>query len=175
MYPYTTMPTGTQPFGYPYNPYNPYFMQQQQMQQQSQQNTQQQAQQPMQQQMQQPVNTNKVFVTGIEDVRTRMLPPSSEYIFFDNDKDLMYEKKTNAMGQFDVKVYDISIHEDKKEEKKEEAPVGYVSQETFNELQDNLNILKSEMKVLKDRFEKLYATTPTTTVSTVKKENVTNG
>ena len=49
---------------------------------------------PTAQPQQQPpqMNTNKIYVTGIEDARARQLPPNSDFIFLDNDKPLLYRK-----------------------------------------------------------------------------------
>ena len=90
-----TMPTATQPYGYPVNPYAGFP--------------------PMQQAaMQTPAasqtNTNKVFVSGIDEVRNKPLPPNSEYIFLDNDRSILYQKTVDGKGQFEVKAFDIIPH-----------------------------------------------------------------
>lgn len=59
-------------------------------------------------QFQQTTNTNKIFVNGIEDVKNRMLPVNSDFIFLDNDKDLMYRKVTDGTGKTTVYTYKIS-------------------------------------------------------------------
>ena len=47
---------------------------------------------PQTQPQQQPaqMNTNKIYVTGIDDAKTRQLPANSDYIFLDNDKTCGY-------------------------------------------------------------------------------------
>ena len=80
-------PTGTQPYGYPV----PNYAMQQQPQ-----------VQPHQ------TNTNKIYVSGIEDVRQRNLPFNSDVIFLDNDKPILYQKIVDNKGQFEVKAFNIS-------------------------------------------------------------------
>lgn len=62
--------------------------------------------QPQQQNSQ--MNTNKIYVTGIEDARARQLPPNSDYIFLDNDKPLLYRKTVDATGKMEIKAFKIS-------------------------------------------------------------------
>lgn len=54
------------------------------------------------------VNTNKIYVTGIEDARARQLPPNSDFIFLDNDKPLLYRKTVDATGKMEIKAFKIS-------------------------------------------------------------------
>lgn len=98
-----TLPTATQPYGYPANPYG--FP-------------------PMQQTAMQPpaapqTNTNKLFVSGIDEVRNKPLPPNSEYIFLDNDRSILYQKTVDGKGQFEVKAFDIAPHRDETEPSEE--------------------------------------------------------
>lgn len=53
------------------------------------------------------MNTNKLYTTGIEDVRARQLPPNSDFIFLDNDKPIIYRKTTDATGKMDIQVFEI--------------------------------------------------------------------
>lgn len=62
---------------------------------------------PTQQQPAQ-MNTNKIYVTGIDDARARQLPPNSDYIFLDNDKPLLYRKTVDATGKMEIKAFKIS-------------------------------------------------------------------
>ena len=62
--------------------------------------------QPQQQPLQ--MNTNKIYVTGIDDARTRQLPPNSDFIFLDNDKPLLYRKTVDATGKMEIKAFKIS-------------------------------------------------------------------
>lgn len=128
---YNTIPTATQPFGYPYIPY---------------QTQQQQYQQPTQQS----INTNKIYVSGIEDVRMRILPPNSEYIFLDNEKSILYQKKVDANGQFEVKAYEITACNAENQAKEQQSIdlSNYVPRSEFGALQD-------EIKALNERITKL--------------------
>lgn len=56
----------------------------------------------------QQMTTNKVYVTGIEDARSRQLPPNSDFIFLDNDKPLLYRKTVDATGKMEIKAFKIS-------------------------------------------------------------------
>ena len=65
---------------------------------------------PQTQSQQQPaqMNTNKIYVTGIDDARARQLPPNSDFIFLDNDKPLLYRKTVDATGKMEIKTFKIS-------------------------------------------------------------------
>lgn len=54
------------------------------------------------------MNTNKIYVTGIEDARARQLPPNSDFIFLDNDKPLLYRKTVDATGKMEIKTFKIA-------------------------------------------------------------------
>ena len=81
----------------------------------------------------QQMNTNKIYVTGIEDAKTRQLPANSDYIFLDNDKPLLYRKTVDATGKMEVKAFKIS---ENNETEAEAAPAvdmsQYVSVKDFN-------------------------------------------
>lgn len=128
-YSFNTMPTATQPFGYPFNPYS---------------------MPPQQQPVPSQVNTNKTFVSGIEDVRMRPLPPNSEFIFLDNEKSILYQKKVDANGQFEVKAYEITeCNSDAAQQVQPQVDLsGYVPRSEFEALQ-------SELKTLTDKISKI--------------------
>lgn len=130
-----SMPTATQPYGYPFNPY-------------AQPMTQQTPSQPQKQ-----IDTNKIYVSGIEDVRMRMLPPNSEYIFLDNEKSLLYQKKVDANGQFEVTAYVISEYKGELGAK-EQTTIdlsNYVPRNEFTALQDEIKALKEKMSTITTR------------------------
>lgn len=141
---YNTMPTATQPYGYPMSPYI--------------------GNGAAAAVAQQSLNTNKIFVSGIEDVRLRPLPPNSAYIFLDNDKSILYQKKVDANGQFVVEAYDITKHEEQEQAQRQGASIdlsGYVPRNEFEALQ-------SEIKALNDKISGITrsadnGTTATTT------------
>lgn len=81
----------------------------------------------------QQMNTNKIYVTGIDDARARQLPPNSDFIFLDNDKPLLYRKTVDATGKMEIKAFKIS---ECTETETEDAPAvdmsQYVSVKDFN-------------------------------------------
>ena len=97
--------------------------------------------QPQAQQM----NTNKIYVTGIDDARARQLPPNSDFIFLDNDKPLLYRKTVDATGKMEIKAFKISEYTET-----EAAPASapavdmsqYVSVEEFKGVQAEMGRIK---------------------------------
>lgn len=98
---------------------------------------------PPAQSQQQPaqMNTNKIYVTGIDDARARQLPPNSDFIFLDNDKPLLYRKTVDATGKMEIKAFKISEYTET-----EAAPAGdmsqYVSVEEFKTVQTEMGRIK---------------------------------
>ena len=96
---------------------------------------------PTQQQPAQ-MNTNKIYVTGIEDARARQLPPNSDFIFLDNDKPLLYRKTVDATGKMEIKAFKISEYTET------EAPAPavdmsqFVSVEEFKGVQAEMGRIK---------------------------------
>lgn len=43
-----------------------------------------------------PLVTNKIFVNSLEDAMTRQVPPNSDAVYFDRNKDLLYNITTDA-------------------------------------------------------------------------------
>ena len=98
-----------------------------------------------------PVSTNKIFVNGIEDVRTRYLPANSEYCFLDNDKPMLYEKKVDPTGKMEIKSYDITPHTD--EPAKPVDVEQFVLKKDFDRLQDEIKGLKEQLlKYAKEEY-----------------------
>ena len=100
--------------------------------------------QPQQQQPAQ-MNTNKIYVTGIDDARARQLPPNSDFIFLDNDKPLLYRKTVDATGKMEIKAFKISEYTET-----EAAPASapavdmsqFVSVEEFKTVQTEMGRIK---------------------------------
>lgn len=98
---------------------------------------------PTQQQPAQ-MNTNKIYVTGIEDARARQLPPNSDFIFLDNDNPLLYRKTVDATGKMEIKAFKISEYTET------EAPAPaqavdlsqFVSVEEFKGVQEEMGRIK---------------------------------
>lgn len=132
---FNTMPTATQPYGYPLNPFMGNFMNP----------TQQNTNIPTQ------TNTNKIYVNGIEDVRNRRLPANSDYIFLDNDNAIIYQKIVDAKGQFEVKAFDISPRNAQESPKGQgvDNSVDYVQKTDLEPLQTEILRLKEQLAELK--------------------------
>lgn len=116
-------PTGTQPYGYP-------MMQPQQ------------AQVPQAQ-----TNTNKIYVSGIEDVRQRNLPFNSDVIFLDNDKPILYQKIVDSKGQFEVKAFTIVPYSTQESEKASQSMDLSMYAKTTD-----LEQIRAELKAIKDKI-----------------------
>ena len=122
-------------YGYqnPYQQFNPNLVQQQQP-----------------QQNYQATNTNKIFVSGVDDVKSKTIPANSDFIFLDNDKPLLYQKTVDGKGQFEVKTFEI--REIKPQEKqKEENTIdlnNYVLKTDFQALQGEIENLKNKIMLL---------------------------
>lgn len=92
-------------------------------------------------------NTNKIYVSGIDDVKKTMLPAGSDYIFLDNDKPILYQKIVSPNGQFEVKTFTISPYE-QKETTKEQNSIDlseYVKTSEFEQIKAELNELKNKL------------------------------
>lgn len=112
--------------------------------------TPQQFQQPNQypnQYSQGPVNTNKIFVNGIEDVKNRVLPNNSDFIFLDNDKDIMYRKVTDSTGKTTVHTYEIKKVDNEMQKKHEEVDMSKYA------LREDLDKFKREFESYKEKAE----------------------
>lgn len=135
---------GTNPY---YQPYQTQMPQQPQMQQAAQPQAQ---TQPQVQPQMNATNTNKIYVNGTEDVRARILPPNSDYIFLDNDKAMIYQKVVDGKGQFEVKTFDIVPHVEPETAKTPDSTnlSNYV-------LKSDLDPLRAEIKALNDKITKL--------------------
>lgn len=88
--------------GYPQYP-QPYSNIQPQSQLQQNMPLQQQIQPQMQSQMQSSL-TNKIYVSGIDEVKTRQQPLSSSFIYLHNDKPIAYEKRVDNSGQYTITI-----------------------------------------------------------------------
>ena len=112
---------------------------------------------PQMQSQQQPaqMNTNKIYVTGIDDAKARQLPPNSDFIFLDNDKPLLYRKTVDATGKMEIKAFKISEYTET-----EAAPAPavdmsqFVSVEEFKDVQTEMNRIKKTIDTLLKRDKK---------------------
>lgn len=100
-------------------------------------------QQPSQQSPQGIINTNKLFANGIEDVKSRMLPTNSDYIFLDNDKDLLYRKVTDGTGKQSIQTYKLVEYSE------EEKPQQQTIDTSVFATKEDLGALKQDIESLK--------------------------
>lgn len=125
---YNTMPTATQPYGYPMSPYTNLGG-----------NTSAATPAP------QPY-TNLIYVSGVDDVKTRMVPNGSTMIFADNDKPLLYKKTVDSKGQYTLETFDITPH--KEEAPKAEMPKDFVPRAEFDAMQKKIVSLEETIAML---------------------------
>ena len=124
-YGFNSMPTATQPYGYPMNPYNTVGTA---------------PTQPT------PAPTNIIYVSGLDDVKTRPVPAGGTMIFADNDKPLLYKKSVDAKGQYEVETFDIMPHKD--EPKPVETSKDFVPRSEFEALQKKIVSLEETVSML---------------------------
>ena len=113
--------------------------------------------QPQVQQQPAQMNTNKIYVTGIDDARARQLPPNSDFIFLDNDKPLLYRKTVDATGKMEIKAFKISEYTET-----EAAPASapavdmsqFVSVDEFKNVQNEIKRIKKNIDVILKREPK---------------------
>ena len=108
-------------------------------------------------------NTNKIYVSGIEDVRARMLPAGSDFIFLDNDKPILYQKIVSPSGQFEVKTFTISPYEPQEATKTENSIdlSSYVKTTDLEPIKAELNELKNKLSAKKMEVSNGTGTTTT--------------
>lgn len=141
-----------------YNPYQPYnyggtYIPNYNFQNPYQQFTQNLTQQQMQSQTQQPssaTNTNKIFVSSIEDVKSKPLSANSDFIFLDNDKPILYQKTVDGKGQFEVKAFEIREIQPQ-ERQKEDNSINLSNYVTLTEFE----ALKGQIDELKNKITKM--------------------
>lgn len=85
-------------------------------------------------------NTNKIYVNDIDEVKSKQLPPNSDYIFLDNDKPLIYRKTVDGTGKMEVQAFKIVQYEEEKP--KTPAQPQYVSKEEFEAFKREIEALK---------------------------------
>ena len=103
-------------------------------------------QQPAPQTVQQTmVNTNKIYATSIEDVRSRQLPANSDFIFLDNDKPIIYRKTTDATGKMDIQVFKITPYQEEERAQPVIDTSNFVSIDAFRKLEEQFEELKQSL------------------------------
>lgn len=92
-------------------------------------------------------NTNKLYVSGIEDVRQRQMPNGSDFIFLDNDKPILYQKIVDSTGQFEIKTFSIAPYLPQDEPK----PSQSIDLSSYAKTSD-LEPIKAELQAIKDKL-----------------------
>lgn len=120
-------------FQNPYQQFNPSLTQQQM--------------QPQNQQASSATNTNKIFVSSIEDVKSKPLSANSDFIFLDNDKPILYQKTVDSKGQFEVKVFEIREIKPQERQKEDNSInlSNYVTLPEFEALKGQIDDLKNKI------------------------------
>ena len=126
-----------------------------------------------QQTMNNATNTNKIFVAGIDDVKSRNIPVNSDFIFLDNDKPLLYQKSVDSKGQFEVKTFEIKeiSLQDKPKEENSINLSNYVTLTEFEALKGQIDELKNKVTNMSVQSE-LNALT--STAKTKEKSEINN-
>lgn len=112
----SSMPSATQPFGYPMNWNIPSQVQNNQY---------------------QASTTNKIVVDSIEDVKNYYVAPGGDLIFLHSSQPILFRKAVDNKNTVTLETFDIVKHI-------EEDP--YVSKQEFKALQDDINELKQLLK-----------------------------
>lgn len=109
-------------------------------------------------------NTNKIFVSSLDDVKSKSLPANSDFIFLDNDKPILYQKTVDSKGQFEVKAFEI--HEIKPQEKqKEDNSINLSNYVTLTEFE----ALKGQIDELKNKITKMSVQSELNTLTSTAK------
>lgn len=103
-------------------------------------------QQQSNQQLQQSINTNKIYVNGIDDVRSRQLPAGSDFIFLDNDKPIIYQKVVDGKGQFEVKAFSITPYSAQEDKNNSQVDLSGYAKTT------DLDPIRAELKSIKEQL-----------------------
>lgn len=97
-----------------------------------------------------PTNTNKIFVSGIDEVRNKVLMPNSDYIFIQNDGNVLYEKIVDTKGQFEIKTVYLS-EKSPEIETKEKEPIDFTEFAKTSEIKE----IRQEIESIKDKLGKV--------------------
>lgn len=92
--------------------------------------------------------TNKIFVINLQDALSRQTEPNSEYVFFDQEKDILYNIHTDSTGKKSWKVIDLFLHKD--EEVKQ-------SDEKYDKLLERVDSLEKRLEAMNGNNEQSVA------------------
>lgn len=84
-----------------------------------------------------PPTTNKRLCISQEDAMSRQVENNSSYVYFDQNKDIMYEVNTDAWGKKTCNVYSLAVYKN--------PEVAEVPKESFEDLSKRISQLPSMM------------------------------
>lgn len=91
-------------------------------------------------------NSNKIFVTSIDDALSRYADPNSEMIYLNQDKPLLYEVKTDSQGRKMVNTYNITPSVEKTGAGTANVDMSsYVTKTEFEALQGQIKALEDKI------------------------------
>lgn len=85
-----------------------------------------------------PPTTNKRLCISQEDAMSRQVENNSSYIYFDQNKDIMYEVNTDAWGKKTCNVYSLAVYKN--------SEVAEVPKESFEDLSKRISQLEDKIK-----------------------------
>lgn len=127
-----SMPTATQPYGYAMGGYIQPQMQPQ----------------PTQQPQTPQIATNVIFVSGLDEVKMRAQPANSRYVYFDNDRSILYQKTVDGTGHFELEQFDLTARnaENATVEPQSIDTSQFVLRKDFEALQGQIRALENKMR-----------------------------
>ncbi len=85
-----------------------------------------------------PPTTNKRLCISQEDAMSRQVENNSSYVYFDQNKDIMYEVNTDAWGKKTCNVYSLAVYKN--------PEVAEVPKESFEDLSKRISQLEDKIK-----------------------------
>lgn len=111
-----------------------------------------------QQNLQSYTNTNKIYVSGIDEVKTKFLPPNSDVIFIDNYKDIIYEKIVDSTGKHEIKTFSISEYKSNTEQTNNSNNIDlsqYAKKSDVDNIMNSLNQYNNTINDMQNEIKKL--------------------
>lgn len=85
-----------------------------------------------------PPTTNKRLCISQDDAMSRQVENNSSYVYFDQNKDIMYEVNTDAWGKKTCNVYSLAVYKN--------PEVAEVPKESFEDLSKRISQLEDKIK-----------------------------
>jgi hypothetical protein len=93
--------------------------------------------------------TNKVFVTSLDDALSRAVEPNSESIYLHQDKNIIFDVKTDMQGRKTWKAYEFKEYIEQEKapaDTKESQGKDFVSKEEFEAFKGEIQASFKELK-----------------------------